>query len=466
MDVRIKFLGGAKTVTGSKYILEIDNYRLMIDCGLFQGLKQLRLLNWEPFPIDPATIDAVIITHAHIDHTGYLPKLVKEGFTGKIYCTEATASLMELMLLDSAKLQEEEAEWAKKKGYSKHASPQPLYGIEEAKRALQQRISAHYESIISITDKISFQFHNAGHILGSAFVELILHGESQDKRIVFSGDLGRKDHPLLYPPEPIKNADILLVESTYGNRNNIHNDIKEELATSVLEALDKGGCILIPSFAVGRTQLLMYYLQQLIESKRIPSIPIYIDSPMAINATEIYKKHDDYHKLGKEASADYSFCDFPELHFYKDQEASNSLNNIKSNAIIISASGMCTGGRILHHLYNRLNRENDTLLFVGYQAIGTRGRKILEGEETVKIFGLQVPVKCQIKEITGLSAHADMSELLTWLSTSNEPPKRTFIVHGEEDSANDFKRTIQRELGWNNVTVPNYMESFELFKGI
>ncbi|MDH5475338.1 MAG: MBL fold metallo-hydrolase [Cyclobacteriaceae bacterium] len=466
MDVRIKFLGGAKTVTGSKYLLEIDDFRLMIDCGLFQGLKQLRLMNWEPFPVDPSGIDAVVITHAHIDHTGYLPKLVKEGFVGPVYCTEATASLMEIMLLDAAKLQEEEAEWAKKKGYSKHSSPQPLYGVEEAKQALQQLRPFHYESVVAISNDISVQFHNAGHILGSAIAEIILHGNKQTKNIVFSGDLGRKDHPILFPPAVLKSADIVLVESTYGDRENRPEKTEELLADAINEALQNDGCVLIPSFAIGRTQLLMYYLQSLIENKKIPSVPVYVDSPMAINATEVYKTHQNYHKIEKEYPNDYTFCNFPELQFYRDQEASNSLNHIKKNAIIISASGMCTGGRILHHLYYRLTKENDTLLFVGYQAEGTRGRRILEGEESVKIFGLQVPVKCNVKEITGLSAHADRNELLDWLKALEEAPKKAFVVHGEAEAAKQFSRTIKRELGWSNVIVPSYMESFELFENI
>jgi len=466
VNVRIKFLGGAKTVTGSKYLLEIDDYRLMIDCGLFQGLKNLRLMNWEDFPIDPTGIDAIIITHAHIDHTGYLPKLVKEGFNGVIYCTEATANLMEIMLIDSAKLQEEEAEWAKQKGYSKHNSPQPLYGVKDAKRALLQLQTFHYESNVAITDSISIQFHNAAHILGSAIVEVILHGSQQNKKIVFSGDLGRKEHPLLFPPEPVKSADIILVESTYGNRENQPINTEEILAKEINEALAKEGCVLIPSFAVGRTQLLMYYLHQLIKTKKIPSVPVYVDSPMAINVTEVYKQNYRYHKIGKNGSGDYSFCNFPELQFYRDQEASNSLNHIKKNAIIISASGMCTGGRILHHLYYRLANKNDTILFVGYQAEATRGRRILDGEESVKIFGIHVPIKCNVREITGLSAHADKSELIDWLGTFEEAPKKTFVVHGEEETAKQFSSTIQQELDWNNVIVPNYLESFTLFQGI
>ena len=466
MNVRIKFLGGARTVTGSKYLLEIDDYKLMVDCGLFQGLKNLRLMNWEPFPIDPTEIDAIIITHAHIDHTGYLPKIVKEGFKGAIYCTEATESLMKIMLLDSAKLQEEEAEWARKKGYSKHASPQPLYGVEDATRALNQLKSFHYESSVAITDSISVQFHNAAHILGSSFIELVLHGSNQTKKIVFSGDLGRQDHPLLFPPSTVNSADIVLIESTYGDRENQPEDTENSIAEVINETLENDGCVLIPSFAVGRTQLLMYYLQRLLEKGKIPNVPVYMDSPMAINATEVYKKHYEYHKIGKDNPGDYSFCNFPELNIIQDQEASNSLNHIKKNAIIISASGMCTGGRILHHLYYRLTKETDTVLFVGYQAEGTRGRRILEGEEHVKIFGIQVPVKCNVREIHGLSAHADKIELLDWLGTIKEPPKKTFIVHGEEKAAVNFSKTIQRSLGWSNVIVPSYLESFELFEGI
>jgi metallo-beta-lactamase family protein len=466
MNVRVKFLGGAQTVTGSKYLLETDDFRILVDCGLFQGLKPLRQLNWEEFPVDPSTIDAVIITHAHIDHTGYLPKLVREGFAGPVYCTAATADLMELLLLDSAKLQEEEAEWAEEKGYSKHQPPKPLYTTPDAEKALGFLTAVAFDETISITEKIALTYHHAGHILGAASVMLTLHGDTQSKQIYFSGDLGRNDDPILFPPDPRKSCDILFVESTYGDRENEPGNVEEKFAAVINEAVQRKGCVLIPAFAVGRTQSLLFYLEKLISENKIPSIPVYIDSPMAISATRLYKQHASDHKLGELDEEEYSFCRFPQLHYYQAQAASIRLNDIRQNAIIISASGMCTGGRILHHLYNRLKREHDTLLFVGYQAEGTRGRDILEGSETVKIFGVDVPVKCQIREIAGLSAHADLSELTGWLDSNPHKPKMTFLVHGEKQVSETFKQKLERELNWLNVHVPAYMESFELFTGI
>ena len=459
-------MGGAHTVTGSKYLLEIDEFRLLVDCGLFQGLKPLRLMNWDEFPVDPSTIDAVILTHAHIDHTGYVPKLVKEGFKGSIYCTEATSSLLEIMLIDSAKLQEEEAEWAEKKGYSKHDNPKALYTTKDAQLALTLLSSCEYETPISLSKQLSFSFFNAGHILGSAIVQVTLIGESQNKVITFSGDLGPENHPLLSPPVKLKETDILLVESTYGDRDKEDHDILNELKNVVIESIENDGCLLIPAFAVGRTQALMYYLQKLVASNQIPPIPIYIDSPMAINATSVYKRNAKYHTIDLEAGSGISFLNFPELHYYQNQEASVSLNNLKKNAIIISASGMCTGGRILHHLYNRLSNKNDIVLFVGYQAEGTRGRNILEGDKSIRIFGIEVPVKCHVRTIEGLSAHADRTELLSWVSNFETPPKMTFIVHGEFESATAFSKSIKKEFGWNNVYIPDYLESYELFDGI
>ncbi|WP_420582363.1 MBL fold metallo-hydrolase RNA specificity domain-containing protein [Reichenbachiella sp.] len=466
MNVRVKFLGGARSVTGSKYLLEIDKFKILLDCGLFQGLKELRLRNWDKFPLDPATIDAVIITHAHIDHSGYLPLLVKEGFTGPVYCTAATASLLEILLKDAAKLQEEEAEFAKKKGYSKHNPPKPLFTIRDAEQALALLESVAYKDTLSIIPTIQATFFDAGHILGSSIVSLDILGPIQKKTIVFSGDLGRYDQPLLYDPTAIKHADVLFVESTYGDRMNEEDSTETRLAQIVNEAFEQKGCLLIPSFAVGRTQLLLYYFHHLLEKKLIPDCKVYIDSPMAINATYLHKKHRKDHKLSVGKNEHASIFDDGHFQYYKSQESSNNLNNIEKGAIIISASGMCTGGRILHHLFHRLPRKNDTLLFVGYQAIGSRGRKILEGDETSRIFGLEVPIKSHIKYLNGLSAHADQSELMQWVSQISRPPKYTFVVHGEPDSAKTFANKISSSLAWSNVIVPQYLESIELFRGI
>lgn len=466
MNVRLKFFGGAKSVTGSKYLLEIDNakfnYKILVDCGLFQGLKDLRLKNWEEFPINPKTINAVIITHAHIDHTGYLPKLFKEGFKGKVYCTQATKELMEIMLLDSAKLQEEEAEYAYKKGYSKHEKPQPLYTTEDVQGMLNYLHGFPYKEKIKIKDELFVEFHDAGHILGSAMAELYIQGDNQKKKIVFSGDLGRYNKPILRNPHAISNADILLVESTYGNKENPSDNPKIALANAVNEAFEHKGCLLIPAFAVGRTQTLIFYFKQLIEEKRIPSVPIFVDSPMGISATGIYKRNKTFHTLQDET---IQIFDFQNVRYHRSQQESIAINNIKSNAIIISSSGMCNGGRILHHLYNRLPRPNDTVLFVGYQSEGTRGRKILDGEKTTRIFGEEVDIKCRIVHLDGLSAHADKAELFKWMKNFKSAPKQTFVVHGEQETLQIYAQNIRNTFGWN-VTVPEYMESFELFKGI
>lgn len=466
MNIRVRFLGGAQTVTGSKFLLEFDDFRVLVDCGLFQGIRELRRRNWDPLPAEARKIDAVVITHAHIDHTGYLPKLFKEGYRGPVYCTTATKDLMEIMLLDSAKLQEEEAEYAFKKGYSKHEKPEPLYTTEDVNVALPYLEGYKYNQRIRISDRIEINYLDAGHILGSAITEMYVTGDNMRKKIVFSGDIGRYDKPILRNPTTVKTADILFVESTYGNKVNPPVSPKEMIADIVNNAFERRGCLLIPAFAVGRTQTLIYYLKQLIEERKIPSVPIFIDSPMGINATVLYKRHTEFHMLqGGRHGEPESLFDFPNLQYYRDQTDSVALNNIKSHAIIISASGMCNGGRVLHHLYHRLPRENDTVLFVGYQAEGTRGRAILEGEPHVKIFGEEVPVKCTVKHINGLSAHADKDELLRWLQGFKNSPKNTFIVHGEQENAQAFSETIRSEFGWN-TTVPYYLESFDLFRGI
>ena len=466
MNVRLKFLGAAQTVTGSRYLLEADNFKILVDCGLFQGLKDLRLKNWEEFPVDPKTINAVVITHAHIDHTGYLPKLFKEGFNGPVYCTTATRDLMEILLLDSAKLQEEEADWAYKKGYSKHSKPMPLYTVEDVNKILGNIKGYSYNQTISIGKNVSIKYYDAGHILGSAITEVLIKGHNMRKSVVFSGDIGRYNKPILRNPTSLKKADILLVESTYGNRDNPSGNAKEKLAEIINTALSRKGCLMIPAFSVGRTQLLIYYIKLLMTEKAIPNVPIFIDSPMSINVTAIYKRHTTYHKLRKslDGKSD-SIFDFPNLHYYRSQSESIAINNIKSNAIIISSSGMCNGGRILHHLYNRLERENDTILIVGYQAEGTRGRRILEGEKKIRIFGEEKELKCHVVHLNALSAHADRSELMRWLSNFKVAPKNTFITHGETEVASAFAQNIHQTFGWN-VTLPNMMETFELFKGI
>jgi len=466
MKVRLKFLGAAQSVTGSKYLLELDKEKILIDCGLFQGQKELRLRNWASLPVDPSTIGTVILTHAHIDHIGYLPRLVKDGFRGRIICTHATKDLMYIMLRDAAKLQEEEANFAHKKGYSKHSKPEPLFTIEDAERVFKLVDSVRMEKEVKVIQNSSVTFYNAGHILGAAIVELKINTNAQSKTIIFSGDLGRYNDPIMYDPKAITDADILLIESTYGDRINPMDQVENDLIEIINQAVKQHGTILIPAFAVGRTQVLIYYLNLLMSQKRIPTLPIYIDSPMAISVTELYERHGDMHKIKvtRKGGELISIFDSPNIHFCNTSESSKALNEIKHAAVIISASGMATGGRILHHLFHRLRQENDTVLLAGYQAAGSRGRRIQDREPTVKIFGEMVPVNCQVKTIHGLSAHADQNDLLQWLANFKKKPKKVFITHGEIESATAFAKKI-REIGWD-ATIPAYLDSVELFDGI
>jgi metallo-beta-lactamase family protein len=466
MNLRLKFLGAAQSVTGSRYLLESDKKKILIDCGLFQGKKELRLRNWDPLPVNPKTIDHVIITHAHIDHIGYLPRLVKDGFRGRITCTHATEDLMRIMLKDAAKLQEEEALFAFQKGYSRHAKPEPLFTEADAERVFGYVDSIRFDKPKKIYPEITLTYFRAGHILGSAIVELLIKGDTISKKIVFSGDLGRYDDPVMQPPATITEADILLVESTYGNRLNPIDQVETDLIGIIQQTYDRNGVIVIPAFAVGRTQLLIYYFQMLMAKKAIPTIPIYIDSPMAISVTDLYERHSQEHKIKvtHENGKLKSIFDDPPVHFCNTREKSKALNDVNSSCIIISASGMATGGRVLHHLYHRLRKKEDTILLVGYQAEGSRGRRILDGEPSVKIFGEEVPVRCQVALLNGLSAHADQGELLRWLSQIKNSPKMTFITHGEAEASKALSLKLE-ERGWQSI-IPAYLESFQLFKGI
>jgi metallo-beta-lactamase family protein len=391
---------------------------------------------------------------------------VKDGFHGRILCTYATEDLMKIMLRDAAKLQEEEAQFAFKKGYSKHSKPQPLFTIEDAERVLTLVDSIRFEKETKVFENISVTYYNAGHILGSAIAELKLSTSNHSKKIVFSGDLGRYDDPIMYPPKAISEADILLVESTYGDRLNPMEQVEADLTQIVNEAIEHEGTIIVPAFAVGRTQTLIYYFHLLMERKVIPILPIYIDSPMAIDVTDLYEKHNNIHKIKVEHKYGklVSIFDTPNIHFCNTRESSKALNEITKPAIIISASGMATGGRVLHHLFHRLRRENDTILLAGYQAEGSRGRRIQDREPMVKIFGEEVPVRCHVKTIHGLSAHADQRELLQWLSNFKQRPKRVFITHGEIESATTLAEKIEA-MGWETI-IPEYLESFDLFDGI
>ncbi len=462
MDIRVKFLGAAGSVTGSKFLLEIDDFNLLIDCGLFQGLKQLRLRNWDELPVDPASIDAVVLTHAHIDHSGYLPLLYKNGYQGHVHCTEPTADLIEILLTDSAKLQEEEAAFANKKGYSKHHPAEPLYRVKDAEQVFPGVVSHLMDHEFRLNDQITVRFFHAGHILGAASVEVKVQSSQGAKTLVLSGDLGMDDNPLHLSPQKPKKADILFMESTYGHKNHHQQNPEDELEKILRDCDERGGCLIIPAFSLGRTQLILYYLWKLFQNMK--SRPVYVDSPMAISVTGIYKRFESYHRLKSKDDFGHQIFDASFVHYVTRQEQSRTLNTLKDHAIILSASGMATGGRVLHHLYHRLPREQDTVLFTGYQAEGSRGRRLIEGEQKVKIFGEEVPVKAKISLIDGLSAHADQQQLLEWIADIKDSPKQTFLVHGEKEGVQVLQEKL-KERNWN-VTIPDYLESYTLFDHI
>lgn len=465
MDVIAKFLGGSGVVTGSKYLIDLGDFEFLVDCGLFQGGRKLRELNWDKFPMPLQDLEAVVLTHAHLDHIGYLPRLVQQGFNGPIYCTEATAALAKILLLDSGKLQEEEAEYARKKGYSRHEDPQPLYTKADAEAVFPLFVPKPFEQPFSIHPAVTVTFFHAGHILGASIVKFLIQGERETKRLVFSGDLGRYKDPLLFPPACIPKADVLWIESTYGDRKSPNSKPEEELARAIRDTFDRGGLVIIPAFAVGRTQLLLYHLYQLMEKGKIPKAPIFSDSPMAIDATKLYLDYRNDHRLSAMLLEDEHAFKHPHLHYFQKKEESMSLNNFSGKAIIISASGMATGGRILHHLKQHLPHEKNGVIIVGYQAQETRGRHLLDGDPSLRIYGEEVPVRAKVYPIEGLSAHADQEELMDWAEGFTEKPKFTFVVHGEPKSAEALAYKLNQELGWHTI-LPNYLESFVLFEGI
>ena len=460
MAPTIKFLGAIGTVTGSRFLLEGAKSKVLIDCGLYQGLKELRLKNWERFSIDAASIDAVVISHSHLDHCGYLPKLVREGFAGPIYCTPNTAKLAAIILRDSAKLQVEDAKYAKKKGYSKHKEPLALYNAEEAERAIEKFKVVPFHQELELTPEIKVTFHRSGHILGSSFLDLVIEG----KRVVFTGDIGRGNHPILTNPDLIPAGDIsaLVTESTYGNRTHPTSD--GSLAQAINRTIKRHGSILIPAFAVDRTEIMLMTLKRLIKSDQIPALPIYVDSPMALAALRHYREAIS----NKSPEIRPTLFDLPEDPFDAGSlfeattvEESKALNDLKQPSIIISASGMGTGGRVVHHLENMLPNPNNSILLVGYQAAGTRGQHLLTGAKTIKMFGKYVEVQAEIVQIEEFSVHADSQELLQWFKSANTVPKSVFTVHGESDSAEAFARLIKDKLGWNTI-VPKLEIGYQL----
>jgi metallo-beta-lactamase family protein len=459
---KITFLGAAGTVTGSKYLVEAGGKRLLVDCGLFEGLKELRQRNWDKLPVDPATIDWVLLTHAHIDHTGYLPRLVRDGFRGPIYANPATHELCELLLPDSAHLQEEDAQFAAKKGYSSHNPPLPLYTVAESQTALARFQEVPRAESFTISPAFSVQPHDAGHILGSTWLELTITENGKSFVVVFSGDVGRYDQPILKNPEAPTRADYLLCESTYGDRDHPGGSVEDALADVVTRVAKRGGAVVIPAFAVGRTQTLMYLLRELEDQQRIPKLPVYVDSPMAISVTDLYMRHHEDHDLAftrEEQGGDP--LNAHEVHMTRTVEESKKINDVVAPCIIISASGMLTGGRILHHLARRLPDSRSAVLIVGYQAEATRGRQLLEGAKFLRIFGEQVPVRAEVVELNQLSAHAGQSELMRWLSGFAAAPRQTFMVHGEPPASQALKAMIEARWHWN-VTLPAYEQSFDL----
>lgn len=451
--IKLQFFGATQTTTGSKYLLSTDRHQLLVDCGLFQGKKELRVHNWEPFPLPVAPIEAVVLTHAHLDHCGYIPLFIRQGFQGPIYCTEATRDLAEIILRDAGRIQEEEARRANQYGYSKHKPALPLYTEVEAVMALERFKVVPFGVDFSLGKGMTVTFSRAGHILGSSILTFRYDGTT----VVFSGDLGRPHDPIMKRPAQIQTADYLVLESTYGDRLHPKTNPKEELKEIILSTAKKGGTVLIPSFAVGRTQMILYFLHQLKLEKQIPDLPVYLDSPMAQDASDIMCKHAKEHDLPSEEC--HAMCQM--ATYVKTKEESKALDRPSFPSVIIAGSGMAEGGRILHHLKYFGPQPQNTIIFVGYQAAMTRGERILRGEKEIKIQGEIVPMRLRVERIESLSSHADYEEILEWLKDFQTAPTQTFLTHGEETSANHLKNVIEKELKWR-VTVPSYGELFRL----
>lgn len=459
--VRLSFHGAARTVTGSKYLLEVDDHRVLIDCGLFQGLKQLRLKNWEPSPFEPSSVDCVVLTHAHLDHIGYLPRLRNEGFAGPVYCTRSTEELSELILYDAAKNQEYDAQYANRKGFSKHHPALPLFDSGDVTRVMKQFRSLDRDRWQQASGPVWFRYHTVGHLLGASMIEVEIRGGERPLRLLFSGDVGRYDAPLYHDPLPPPACDYLICESTYGNRDHPRRDVLDVLADEVHASIERGGVMLIASFAVGRAQQLIYLLEVLIRQERIPELPIYLDSPMAIEATEIHRAYENEHSLKVDADNDWiEALTARNVHLVRGVDESKRLNDVQGPAVIISSSGMMIGGRILHHLRQRLPNERNTILLGGFMAAGTRGRALQDGAKRLRMHGMDVPVRAAVVELSGLSGHADRSELLRWLEPL-APPRRVFLTHGEQESAEAFAKLLAERRGWETY-VPRLGETVEL----
>lgn len=446
-------LGAAGTVTGSKHLLECDGRTVLIDCGLFQGIKNLREANWRPLPIDAAALDGVIITHAHLDHTGYLPRLVRSGFRGPIHATPATRDVAEIILRDSAHLQEREASLANKHRSSRHDPARPLYDVTDVEQTLDQFHTCRTGKWFAPTRGARAMFRGAGHILGAATVEIDWNGTT----VAFTGDLGRYDDPLMRDPEPIRRADYLVSESTYGDRVRDDADPAAELLRIVTDTVGRGGTVVIPAFAVGRTQAILYHLWSLRRDGLLPEVPIYVDSPMAINAGELMRTHPSAHRLDAAHTEEM----FAVAEYVRDPEASKAVSADRRPKIILSASGMATGGRILHHLAAFAPGARNTIVLVGYQAVGTRGRSLGDGAQHLKLFGDWVPVRARVEDLHMMSAHADSDELIRWMRGFAEAPRRTFLVHGEPNACESLRHRLDHDLGWRAV-IPKQNQTFDL----
>lgn len=465
----LTFLGAARTVTGSKHLLQVDGHRILVDCGLFQGVKSLRERNWQPLPVRADSIDAVVLTHAHLDHCGFIPRLVSQGFRGRVFCTPATAELTRIVLADAAHIQEEDAERANRKGYTKHKPALPLFTMRDAERAMTLLQPVGYDRPVPVASGISASFINAGHLLGSSYARV--HLDATGKTILFGGDLGRYGRPVLPDPMTVAEADVLLVESTYGNRTHEADDDGLRLASIVTTTAARGGKLIIPAFALGRVEELLYWVSRLEDERRIPVLPVYVDSPMAASVLETYRGRLDEldpeiasaKPDGSRLRADRKVCAFctQKLKVIATIPDSRALQESREPAIVISSSGMATGGRVLHHLERALPDARNTVLFAGYQAAGTRGRLLLDGARVTVIHGQQVPVAAAIEAVDSMSAHADSNEIMRWLKGFTRPPALTCLVHGEPDPMDALKARIERELGWA-VKTPAHQERIEL----
>lgn len=449
----LEFLGAVGTVTGSKFLLRHNKRHTLVDCGLFQGYKNLRLRNWAPLSLPPGQIDQVVLTHAHIDHSGYLPVLCRDGFRGPVICSPATRDLCKYLLPDSGFIHEKDAAMANRHGYTRHQPARPLYTRAEAEACLKQFEALRFHKLKNLDRHTQLLLRRAGHIPGAATVEL----QIDDMKIVFSGDLGHAESATMPPPEPIEAADFLVLESTYGNRQRDRTDPEDALAEVIKQTAARGGTLIVPAFAVGRTQLLLHYLRRLIDSGRIPRLPVFLDSPLAINATEVFANHPDDHRLSlAEAEA---ACALP--RYVTDPEESKGLDRDPMPKIIIAGSGMATGGRVLHHIKVYAPDSRHTILFAGYQAPGTRGGEMIAGAEQIKIHGQYWPVRAEVRSLDMLSAHADAGEIIAWLKHFRHPPKTTFIVHGEPDAADALRIRIREQLGWH-VVLPETSREYSL----